>query len=389
MNVKNILMENIKHSKSLSSIYSKSGSVAINILKMFVKPDPQLILFNSFGGKKFDDSTRAIYLRMKSDPRFNNYKLVWAFHNPDKFPEVDNKIRTDGLHYFITALKARCWISNSSIQRGIVFKGKKTFSFNTWHGTPLKNMGYKGEPTKVNRIMDTCDVILAQSKFEADTMSKDWNISRDKYKIFGLPRNDALAKSTDEDKLMIRKKLGIPDDNIVVLYAPTFRDYLLDDSSRCTLDVPFDYSYWKELFGNKLTFIFRVHYEVAKHNNLPDDYIWMDASSYPVLDELMIASDILVSDYSSIMFDYSILDRPIINYVYDYDVYNEKRGLLFDVREELSWSDDNKELANKIKNINIAEEIIKVRRFRDKYVEEYGNATAKAVDYIYQALNKE
>lgn len=389
MGLKSILMEKVKHSKGLNKIYQWGGGVVIGVLKIFVKTNSKLVLFNSFGGKKFDDSTRAIYLKMKEDPRFESYKLVWAFHNPKEFPEVEHKIQTDDINYFVTMLKARCWISNSSLQRGIAFKGKNTFSFNTWHGTPLKYMGVSTNPHRVNRVMNTCDVILAQSKYEADVFAKDWNISRDKYKIFGLPRNDVLAKCTEEDKQIVRKKLGIPKDNFVILYAPTFRDYLLDSSSRHTLDVPFDYSYWKKLFGDKLTFIFRVHYEVARHNTLPNDSIWMDGSSYPVLDDLMIASDMLISDYSSIMFDYSILGRPIINFLYDYDEYDSKRGLIFDIRKELSWADDSRKLADLVFNMDFEEEKNKVKLFRDKYVEEYGNATEKSIDYIYKILSKE
>lgn len=389
MNSKDLLMERIKHSKTLTKLYGSAGKLFLRVLKVFIATDDKLILFNSFGGKKFDDSPRAIYMEMKSDPRFSDFKLVWAFHNPNQFPEVKNSIKTDNIKYFITALRARCWVSNSSIQRGIVFKGKNTFSFNTWHGTPLKYMGYADNPNKVNRIMDSCDVILAQSKYEAETFSDNWNISINKYKIIGLPRNDELA-FTDEEKILdIKKRLGIKEDNTVILYAPTFRDYLLDDSSRCTLDVPLDYEYWESIFKGKVTFLMRVHYEVAKHNQLPDNEMWKDVSDYPVLNDLMLISDILISDYSSIMFDYSILGRPIINYLYDYDEYDEKRGLLFDVRKELPWTDDSRKLADMINTLNIEQFSERTKAFREKYVEAYGDASRQSVDIIYDAICKD
>ena len=390
MDFKKKAMEKVKHNKALIKIYRFFGELMINVLKAFISTDNHLILFNSFGGKKYDDSTKAIYELMKNDKRFSAYHLVWAFHEPQKHKEISpkDKIKTDGLKYYITALKAVCWVSNSSIQRGLVFKGKNTLSFNTWHGTPLKDMSLPNGQKNV--VMNQCDVILAQSKFEVDSFVKCWKLSRKKYKIFGLPRNDKLAHSNKDTKRMIRNKLGIPEGKFVILYAPTFRDYLLDKNDTCMLEVPFDYSYWEKAFGNDLYFMMRMHYEVSKHNNLPQNNIWHDYSEYPILDDLMIASDLLISDYSSIIFDYAILNKPIVNYIYDYDEYQEKRGLLFDIRKELPYASDSKALAEIIYNLNYEDAISNLNSFREKYVEEYGNATQQSVDYIYNELhNKE
>ena len=385
MSVKARIMEKVKHDHIIRKVYVIIGSTGVNLLKLFIRPDPHLILFNSFGGKKYDDSTKAIYECMKCDARFKEYRLVWAFHEPDKFPEIKDKIKTDGLKYFIYALKARCWISNSSMQRGLLFKGKETFSFNTWHGTPLKCMNLLD--TKVNSTMDTCDVILAQSNYEVQAFVNCWHLSSSKYKVLGLPRNDILVRSSAHEKDIMRKRIGIPEDKLVILYAPTFRDYLLDESSRCTLEVPFDYKYWEEILGNRFVFLMRMHYEVAKHNVLPRDERWRDVSNYPSLNELIIASDVLISDYSSIIFDYSILGRPIINYVYDYEEYEKKRGLLFDIRKELPWTTNSRELAEIISEMDYSAYAQLTESFREKYVEEYGNATRKSVDLIYNSIS--
>lgn len=376
-------MEIAKHNKIIYRAYRLLGTVLVSVLKYIVIPDPDLILFNSFGGKKYDDSPKAIYEMMLKDKRFKNYKLVWAFHNPVEHP-VHRKIKTDCLKYYITALKARCWVSNSSMQRGLVFKGRKTFSFNTWHGTPLKDMSvHNGQ---VNSVMDQCDVILAQSKFEVKAFCECWKIKQNKYRIFGLPRNDELSCDTPDMIKKIRKKLQIPEGKTVILYAPTFRDYLIDNKDNCMLEVPFDYGYWEKTFGDNIYFIMRVHYEVAKHNKLPENSIWHDYSDYPCLNDLMLAADILISDYSSIMFDFSIRNRPIINYIYDYEEYSEKRGMLFDIRKWLPYAKTSQELADVIKNLDYNENISKVEKFRETFVEEYGNATRKSVDYIYEKI---
>ena len=138
--MKQKLVNFLKYNKVAYAIYYQVMSFCMNVLKLFMRTDDKLILFNSFAGRKFDDSPKAIYEEMKKDPRFKDYKLVWAFHQPEKY-DAPQKIKTDGLKYFKTALAARVWVTNSSVERGLNFTGKHTFYFNTWHGTPMKKMG--------------------------------------------------------------------------------------------------------------------------------------------------------------------------------------------------------------------------------------------------------
>lgn len=214
----------------------------INFLKLFVKKDDKLILFNSFGGRKYDDSPKEIFENMVSDFRFEDYKFVWAFDNPEKF-DVKNakKIKTDSLVYFITALKARCWITNSSVERGLNFKQKHTYYFNTWHGTPIKKMGTDISTvntsfrSKKNQLVDN---MTAQGDYEAQIFSNVFNVAKEKFLLCGLPRNDILSKYDLEDKEKIKRKLGIPLNKKVILYAPTFREYKKDSANNCLLYPP-------------------------------------------------------------------------------------------------------------------------------------------------------
>ena len=102
-----------KYFKFLYIIYYFIGSLMVNILKLFIKPRNNLIFFISFGGKKFDDSPKVLYEAMLIDSRFDGYNFIWAFQNPDKYiiPR-GKKIKTDTISYYITALQARCWITN-------------------------------------------------------------------------------------------------------------------------------------------------------------------------------------------------------------------------------------------------------------------------------------
>ena len=128
MSIKRRLFYIVKYSFIVYSVYYIVGTLVLRLLKFFVKPDDKLILFSSFGGRKFDDSPKVLYELMLKDKRFGDYKLIWAFTNPDEVElSEDRKIKCDTLNYYVTALKARAWITNSSIERGLSLKEKILF----------------------------------------------------------------------------------------------------------------------------------------------------------------------------------------------------------------------------------------------------------------------
>jgi CDP-glycerol glycerophosphotransferase len=137
--------------------------------------------------------------------------------------------------------------------------------------------------------------------------------------------------------------------------------------------------------------LLRAHYEVAEvlNVNVDNGFVY-DVSNYPELNDLMVASDILISDYSSIFFDYSILDRPMLCYAYDYQKYIDRRGLYFDIREELPGGTiKENELLELIKNLPYENVMKFVRKFRSTYVQSYGNGTKVSLDTIYKNINSE
>ncbi len=392
MDLKRRMINLVKTSSNVRNMYRKFGNGMIRLLGAFAVRDDKLILLNCFGGRKYDDSPRAVYEYMREDKRFAGYRFVWAFHRPGEF-EVPGaqKIRSDSLRYFITAMKARVWITNSSIERGLSLKRKWTHHINTWHGTPIKHMGYDiGGWSPVGQPLSNHDRQNAQSKFEADVFSRAFNIPYERMLIVGYPRNDVLIHRDPETQRKIREKLGIPPDKKVILYAPTFREYERDSTLNCVIRPPVDFGKWRETLGDGFMVLMRCHYEVAKLLGVGIDGSFVrDVSDYPILNDLMLASDLLISDYSSIMFDYSILDRPILVYTYDYETYLARRGMYFDVRKELpGGSVTEDELLQIIKDLDWDRAVEQVRQFRSKYVTEYGHATEKTVDAIWELLQK-
>lgn len=391
--MKKYLITIVKYFKPLYNLYYWIGSFTINFFKLFVKTNDNLILFISFGGKKFDDSPRMIYEGMIKDKRFDEYDLVWAFQNTNDFVIPRGRIiKTDSFKYYLTALKAKCWITNSTVERGLSFKGKNTIYFNTWHGTPIKKMGNdisKDNKSFGKKVKWNVDLMTSQSKYEADIFSRVFNINRDKFIICGLPRNDDLSDRTIETKENMMRKIGLPLNKKVILYAPTFREYERDERFNCVINIPIDFKNWQKILGDEYIVLLRAHYEVSQIlNGIVNNGFVYDVSNYRVLNELMLASDILISDYSSIFFDYSILDRPMFHYTYDYEEYSNNRGLYFDIREELLGSSENEEeLLNLIKHLNYDKSVENVRYFRNKYVESYGSSTKISLDAIFKKIN--
>lgn len=389
------LINRIKYSKLLYKIYYHCGNFAIACLKLFIKPQNDLIVFVSFGGRKYDDSPRCIYEQMIDDHRFDQYKFVWAFIDPARHVIArGEKIKIDTFKYYKTILAARCWITNSSVERGLSFKGKNVFYFNTWHGTPIKKMGSDIDANSQafsSKGKDTVtDIMLAQGQYEADIFSRVFNIDIDRFRIIGLPRNDELVPNNDVHKDIrekIFKTLHIPTDKKIILYAPTFREYLKEDNN-CIIAPPIDLNKWKARLSDEYVVLFRAHYEITKALNIVEDSFTYNVSDYGNLNELMIASDVLISDYSSIFFDYSILNKPMFCFAYDYEEYSTKRGLYFDMRPELgsqhiATEDD---LLDAITTMD--EEVAKgyCQEFRDKYITAYGKASKLSADIIYNAI---
>jgi len=388
------LVNAIKYNKWLYRIYNFTGSILVKILKLFLRPNDKLILFTSFSGRRYDDSPRAIYETMLADPKFDGYDFVWAFREPEKFiiPK-GRKVKVDTFSYYKSALKARVWMTNVGITRGLDFSGIHTFFMNSWHGTAIKHIGgdAQGKETfKSKKSKQPCvDIYLAQGNYDVDVFSSAFRVPRNKVALTGLPRNDELTQgNTVMIVQQLRERIGIPKDKKVILYAPTYREYEKDYGNNCIMKPPFDLDKWKKELGNDYVLLIRAHQEVVRVLDLQENNFVRNMSAYPALNELMLISDMLISDYSSIMFDFSILGRPILCYTYDYDRYEKERGMYFDIRKELPSKHDEDELIKLIKEGNLSKLSKNAVRFRDKYVTEYGSASQKAVNIIYDAINE-
>lgn len=383
--MKNKIVYLLKNNSMVYNIYCFIFNIFFRILRIFIKTKNNVILINSFGGKKYDDSPRVIFEYMITQKKYQKYKIYWAFDNPEKFEiEKAEKIKTNTFKYFVIALKAKYWITNSAIEKGLKFKNKNTVYINTWHGTAIKKMGKDAPNNAFQFKTSKYNVMYAQSKYDIEVFSNAFELPKYIFALVGLPRNDELFNVDENEVQKIRKKLDIPKNKKVILYAPTFREYNRDKNG-CIIAPPIDLKKWKNKLSKNYILLFRAHYEVNNVLGIKNDDFIYNMSDYDNLNELMKISDILISDYSSIIFDYSILNRPIFSYAYDYEEYKNKRGMYIDIKTELpnGICEKEEELLEKIVNCNFEEEKNKTKKFFKKYIQNDGNAR-KYIDEIVE-----
>lgn len=379
----------LKHNKFIQRVYVIVFSLFFRVLGIFIKPNKKQVLFQSMIGKTFGDSPKVLYDAMRSDERFKSFKYVWAFDDPDKF-DVENgsKVKLNSLKYYIESLKSGIWISNVSIERGLKYKPKSVVYLNTWHGIPIKVIG-NAQKTRNDYDYSDVDYMCCSSDFEREIFIRDFKIKNDAIIKCGMPRNDELYFVNDEMKNSIRKKYNIPENKKVILYAPTWRDST-DGGNSYQIAPPINIDYWKEQLGDEYILLFRMHHLTTELLGIEFNDFVRNVSNAPEINELMIISDILLSDYSATIFDYSILERPIFSFAYDLDSYAFNRGFYEDLEKDVlpnSVFKDEVSLIQNIKNINYSTECEKTRQIKRKYVDVSGNATKECMNFIISHID--
>lgn len=316
------------------------------VRSLFVKEN--LIMFESFSGRQYSCNPRAIYeYLLKHHPTF---EMFWSVDKKCTKQFKDRKIpyvKRFSPKWFFLMGRARYWVTNSRIPLWIFPKPKHTIYVQTWHGTPLK---------KLASDMDQVHMPYTNSRrykknFSLETRNWDYLVSPNQYStnIFrqafefkkpviesGYPRNDYLYTNNNRETIeQIKKKCGIPLDKKVILYAPTWRDNQFYSIGRYKFDLGFDLRLLQEKFGDDYVMVLRMHYLVEEHFDLtPYEGFAIDLSKYEDIRDLYLISDLLITDYSSVFFDYANLRRPIIFYAYDLDFYRDTlRGFYFDLEK--------------------------------------------------------
>lgn len=310
-------------------------------------PRKKMVLFESFFGTQFSDNPRAVYEYMRE--HCPDYELIWNVQR--KYKKLFQKEHIPYvIKYSFRGLwkwaRAAYWVTNSRWPLWLP-KPEKTIYIQTWHGTPLKTLGtdirritmpgmtierYKKEFTEESRKWDYC---IAPNDYASKIFKRAFELQGTMIRS-GYPRNDLLVRKNNETAIrQIKEKLGIGQAKKVILYAPTWRDNQFTDIDHYTFAMKLDLDRMKREFGPDTVLLVRLHYLVDHPMDLSKyQGFVMDVSGYADCRELFLASDCLITDYSSVFFDYAVLKRPIIFYAYDLDEYaNKIRGFYLNFRK--------------------------------------------------------
>ena len=378
----------LKHNLVIQTVYKAVTSFLFRLWGLFIRQDPKLVLFSSFSGKRYNDSPKILFERMREDPVFSDFRFVWAFEEPEKFDIPGAEcIRIDTMQYFKTALKAGLWITSVNIERGLHFKKKGTFYIDTWHGAGTKKIGNACSKRKDYNLV-TVDMMLVQSHFEKEIFIRDFLCRPEAIRIFGFPRNDELFHITKEQQQEFRKQFDIPDGKKVVLYAPTWRD---SQDGGLTYEVapPINMDKWKAALSDEYVMLFRMHAFTTKFEMKYDEFA-RDVSDYENLNHILAITDVLITDYSTIVYDSAAFHIPFICFGFDYERYNAERGFYFDLNEVypggVQRTED--EVLKRIREVQAGADRELYEAFREKYIEAGGSAADKVLEELHAVIKK-
>ena len=293
------------------------------------------IVFDSYNGRGYSDSPKAICEVLLHSGE--DLDLVWLCRDEEAektLPEGVRAVPNHGMKKLKALASAKVWVDNCRKYENIKRKGQ--IYLQTWHGFTLKKLEQdvesKLDPAYVKACKTDsaqCDAFISGSGF----MTK---LYREKFWYkgavlnTGTPRNDIFYRNHAEFRQKVCKALGLPEDRKLALYAPTFRDDHSTDAYR--LDAEMVRRKCEENFKGEWSVLIRLHPNVAAQSAdlfAYDGDRLVDATAYPDMQELLCAAGLLITDYSSSMFDYALTGKPIVQFATDIEAYQKGRDFYF------------------------------------------------------------
>ncbi|MEU8509187.1 bifunctional glycosyltransferase family 2 protein/CDP-glycerol:glycerophosphate glycerophosphotransferase [Streptomyces brevispora] len=323
---------------------ARAGRAKRAALGMFYKSqlhmplDENLAVFSAYWGRGYSCNPAAIEAELgRLAPEM---RRVWAVRSEhrDRVPKGVDTVVVGSREYWSVMARAKYLTNNVNFGDSVI-KREGQIHLQTHHGTPLKTMGLDqaqfpaSTSMDMEKLLSRCDrwdYSLSANRFSTTVWERVYPCRYTSLET-GYPRNDVLLNSTAADVSRARHELGLADGSTAFLYAPTHREYQKSFTPR--LDLP----RLAEELGPDVTLLVRGHYFYKPTGRLADLQASgriIDVSAHGNVEQLYLAADALVTDYSSAMFDYANLDRPIVIYADDWDTYRVVRGTYFDLMAE-------------------------------------------------------
>lgn len=302
--------------------------------------NPEAVLFESFAGKSATDSVRAISDEIgRVRPDCKRYWTI-ADHSVS-VPEGCTAVLIYSADWYHILNTAGTLVNNNNFPHYFRKREGQVY-VQTWHGTPLKKIGNHTPVANLSasyrRLMDReakfWDLLIAQNEFAGDILPKAFGYLGNVVTT-GYPRNDSLHNADSSNRRSrVRSALGLSEETFAILYTPTWRDNVRTAQNRFDAVTYLDYDEIAETLGSRFRVLSRGHHNVAGQRKTADQSTYIDVTSYPEIADLYLAADLMITDYSSSMFDYCGTKKPILFLAPDIDQYeNETRGFYFNFRD--------------------------------------------------------
>ncbi|MFI6574824.1 CDP-glycerol glycerophosphotransferase family protein [Nocardiopsis sp. NPDC050513] len=319
------------------------------------EPITEGILFDTYTGRQYSDSPQSVYAELRRRERWADYPMSWLVADGQvSLPEDLSPVRLRGREYYEALARSRFLVTNSR-EPAWFHRHPDQVVVQTWHGSMLKRIGFDVENIR-GKSRDYFDKLAWETRqWDYLVSPSPWAtpILRSAFRFegeileTGYPRNDIFF-APDRERIAerTRRRLGLPEGKRVVLYAPTWRDDKYYTRGKHKLDLHLDLRRMYEKLGDDHVLLVRRHPRVV--DSVPivgEDFVY-DVSLYPEIMELFLITDVLVTDYSSMMFDFANTGRPMLFFTYDLESYRDNlRGFYFDFEETapgplLTRSDD-------------------------------------------------
>jgi len=326
----------LRQARHVAGVARAAVGVALYHAARFMVPiDRRLAVYAAYWYRGFACNPAAIY--RKAQELVPSVRGVWIVDRrhrhamPDGVPYVVSRT----MRYYLTLARAR-WLINNVNFPNFMVKRPGSIHVQTHHGTPVKTMGADqarypvgAKGTDIPALLRRCDrwdYSISANAHSTECWARAYPCRYETLEV-GYPRNDRLALAGPAEVAAARKRLGIDESQTVVLYAPTHREYT------SPLPALLDVDEFAARLGPEYVVLSRSHY--FYDDRTTSDLPWLrDVSDHPEIEELLLATDVLVTDYSSVMFDFAVLDRPIVVYATDWDTYRRTRGVTFDLLAE-------------------------------------------------------
>ena len=312
------------------NIFEAIGFLLYRVIFRFLPIDNHKVFFESYWGQSY--SCNPKYISECLERNYPEMKIIWSLNKPEKIKGHQKRF---SFSYYFHLATSKYFIVNANLPNFFINK-KGMVHVQTKHGTPLKLMGVdelnlknlEDEIPALEHRSSRWNYVISSNKYSSQIWKKSFPFNYELLEI-GYPRNDLLINNNNQNYInRLKSNLNIPSDKKIILYMPTVRDYVPSklpyiDMSRLANDLNDDY-----------IFLIRSHYldNVRSFHNVNNKFF--DVTKYPVIEELYLISDILITDYSSAMFDFALLNRNTILYLSDYIEYTKNRGVYFDIRDQ-------------------------------------------------------